>query len=210
MAELKILIHLGRHLNIVNLLGAVTKNLDKGELLVIVEYCEHGNLRDYLLANRDQFVDQLDPITGELDMRKLSDKEDKSNTRPNYQNVDVVHNFDRQASRNDSIRYIDLLHRSSSSNSNSADQPKAGIVHQRNGTGTSVKIKKATSIGEPISVAYFNHNYVGSSDFNRQRSKKSTDSVSDSRTSVTTSNLISFAFQCSRGMEYLTSRKVFK
>lgn len=30
ISELKILIHLGKHLNVVNLLGAVTKNLNKG------------------------------------------------------------------------------------------------------------------------------------------------------------------------------------
>lgn len=61
MAELKILIHLGRHLNIVNLLGAVTKNIVKGELLVIVEYCEFGNLRHFLLSNRDTFLNELEP-----------------------------------------------------------------------------------------------------------------------------------------------------
>lgn len=61
MAELKILIHLGRHLNIVNLLGAVTKNIVKGELLVIVEYCEFGNLRHFLLSNRDTFINELEP-----------------------------------------------------------------------------------------------------------------------------------------------------
>lgn len=71
MAELKILIHLGRHLNIVNLLGAMTKNLAKGELFVIVEYCEFGNLRHFLLSNRDHFVDQLDPTTGHIDPAKL-------------------------------------------------------------------------------------------------------------------------------------------
>ena len=76
MAELKILIHLGKHLNIgnvskfenrflqpisrlirdppdsVNLLGAVTTNAIKGELLVILEYCERGCLRQFLLNNR--------------------------------------------------------------------------------------------------------------------------------------------------------------
>lgn len=67
MAELKILIHLGRHLNIVNLLGAVTKNLVKGELLVIVEYCQFGNLRHYLIANRDNFINQLNPLNGKID-----------------------------------------------------------------------------------------------------------------------------------------------
>ena len=39
MAELKIMIHLGRHLNIVNLLGACTVGLARRELWVIVEYC---------------------------------------------------------------------------------------------------------------------------------------------------------------------------
>lgn len=39
MAELKIMMHLGRHLNIVNLLGACTVGLARRELLVIVEYC---------------------------------------------------------------------------------------------------------------------------------------------------------------------------
>ena len=39
MAELKIMIHIGKHLNIVNLLGASTVRLSRRELLVIVEYC---------------------------------------------------------------------------------------------------------------------------------------------------------------------------
>ena len=39
MSELKIMIHLGKHLNIVNLLGACTTSLARRELLVIVEYC---------------------------------------------------------------------------------------------------------------------------------------------------------------------------
>ncbi|KAB7501257.1 Vascular endothelial growth factor receptor 3 [Armadillidium nasatum] len=42
--ELKIMIHLGKHLNIVNLLGAHTSNIDKGELWILVEYCKYGNL----------------------------------------------------------------------------------------------------------------------------------------------------------------------
>ncbi|KAK8769536.1 hypothetical protein V5799_013999, partial [Amblyomma americanum] len=67
LAELKILIHLGRHLNIVNILGAVTKNLAKGELMVIVEYCKFGNLRHYLLRHRESFINQLNPETGKVD-----------------------------------------------------------------------------------------------------------------------------------------------
>ena len=87
MAELKILIHLGRHLNIVNLLGAVTKNLVKGELLVIVEYCKYGNLRHYLLAYRDSFVNQLNPNTGLIDPSIQTVQSVKKQTKYNKDNL---------------------------------------------------------------------------------------------------------------------------
>ncbi|KAI1287026.1 Vascular endothelial growth factor receptor kdr-like [Halotydeus destructor] len=67
MSELKIMIHLGCHLNIVNLLGAVTTGIAKGELMVMVEYCRFGNLRHYLLAHRKAYVDQINPETGLID-----------------------------------------------------------------------------------------------------------------------------------------------
>ncbi|KAI9559132.1 hypothetical protein GHT06_015921 [Daphnia sinensis] len=60
ISELKILIYLGSHLNVVNLLGACTKDIAKGELLVIVEYCRFGNLQSYLINHRNQFITQLD------------------------------------------------------------------------------------------------------------------------------------------------------
>ncbi|KAF6016737.1 Pvr [Bugula neritina] len=56
ISELKILIHIGQHLNIVNLLGACTKDINKGQLFVIVEYCQFGNLRSYLLKHKDNFL----------------------------------------------------------------------------------------------------------------------------------------------------------
>ncbi|XP_067843475.1 vascular endothelial growth factor receptor 2 isoform X2 [Heptranchias perlo] len=54
MSELKILIHIGHHLNVVNLLGACTKV--GGPLMVIVEYCKHGNLSNYLRSKRNDYV----------------------------------------------------------------------------------------------------------------------------------------------------------
>lgn len=53
MSELKILIHIGHHLNVVNLLGACTK--PGGPLMVIVEYCKHGNLSSYLKSKREEY-----------------------------------------------------------------------------------------------------------------------------------------------------------
>ncbi|KAL2077215.1 hypothetical protein ACEWY4_026719 [Coilia grayii] len=54
MSELKILIHMGHHLNVVNLLGACTK--PGGPLMIIVEFCKYGNLSNYLRSKRADFV----------------------------------------------------------------------------------------------------------------------------------------------------------
>ncbi|XP_076869572.1 vascular endothelial growth factor receptor 1 isoform X2 [Brachyhypopomus gauderio] len=54
MTELKILNHIGHHLNVVNLLGACTR--PGGHLMVIVEFCIYGNLSAYLKSKRETFV----------------------------------------------------------------------------------------------------------------------------------------------------------
>ena len=56
IGEMKIMIHLGSHRNVVNLLGAHTKKISRGELLVLVEYCRFGNLCTYLRQQRGQFA----------------------------------------------------------------------------------------------------------------------------------------------------------
>uniref|UniRef100_A0A3Q3JWT3 receptor protein-tyrosine kinase n=1 Tax=Monopterus albus TaxID=43700 RepID=A0A3Q3JWT3_MONAL len=53
MSELKIMSHLGPHLNIVNLLGACTK---QGPLYLVTEYCRYGDLVDYLHRNKHNFL----------------------------------------------------------------------------------------------------------------------------------------------------------
>ncbi|XP_071951646.1 vascular endothelial growth factor receptor 1-like [Antedon mediterranea] len=57
MTELKMLVHIGPHLNIVNLLGACTRN----ELFIIVEFCCFGNLSDYLRSKRKCYVMEEKP-----------------------------------------------------------------------------------------------------------------------------------------------------
>ena len=51
-SELKILIHLGQHKNIINLLGACTKGK---RLMVIMEFAPHGSLLNFLRGRRDTF-----------------------------------------------------------------------------------------------------------------------------------------------------------
>ncbi|KAB7502426.1 Vascular endothelial growth factor receptor 3 [Armadillidium nasatum] len=70
--ELKIMIHLGKHLNIVNLLGAHTSNIDKGELWILVEYCKYGNLLKFIQRAKAQFINQIDPVTSEIDVGRIS------------------------------------------------------------------------------------------------------------------------------------------
>ncbi|XP_013923809.1 PREDICTED: receptor-type tyrosine-protein kinase FLT3-like, partial [Thamnophis sirtalis] len=52
MSELKMMIHIGSHENIVNLLGACTKS---GPVYLIFEYCCYGDLLNYLRSKRDTF-----------------------------------------------------------------------------------------------------------------------------------------------------------
>jgi FMS-like tyrosine kinase 1 len=59
VSELKISIFVGKHINIVNLLGAVTENITKRELMVIFEYCRYGNFQIFLVQNRYNFIDQV-------------------------------------------------------------------------------------------------------------------------------------------------------
>lgn len=49
VSEMDVMKMIGRHINIINLLGACTQD---GPLYVIVEYAEHGNLRDFLRKHR--------------------------------------------------------------------------------------------------------------------------------------------------------------
>ncbi|XP_063784699.1 platelet-derived growth factor receptor beta [Pseudophryne corroboree] len=53
MSELKIMSHLGPHLNIVNLLAACTKG---GPIYIVTEYCRYGDLVDYLHRNKHTFL----------------------------------------------------------------------------------------------------------------------------------------------------------
>ncbi|XP_039224063.1 vascular endothelial growth factor receptor kdr-like isoform X2 [Crotalus tigris] len=71
MSELKILIHIGHHLNVVNLLGACTK--PGGPLMVIVEYCKYGNLSNYLRGKRADFIICKSPENSDCSEKALKE-----------------------------------------------------------------------------------------------------------------------------------------
>jgi serine/threonine protein kinase len=104
LAELKILIHVGRHMNIVNLLGAVTKDLIKGELMVIVEYCRLGNIRSFLLAHRRTFVNQLNKEIDGIDST-ITEREERYDKYFNHSSTD-----DNNQSEYQNISFMEGLH----------------------------------------------------------------------------------------------------
>ncbi|XP_057369375.1 vascular endothelial growth factor receptor 2-like [Daphnia carinata] len=95
VGELKIMIHLGAHLNVVNLLGACTKSVIKGELLVIVEYCRFGNLQTYLVGHRTDFFNQVDEFGNLLTDAEMQEMDHSRNGNAN--NVDEIQTCSSQA-----------------------------------------------------------------------------------------------------------------
>uniref|UniRef100_A0A182IMX0 Receptor protein-tyrosine kinase n=1 Tax=Anopheles atroparvus TaxID=41427 RepID=A0A182IMX0_ANOAO len=51
LSELRAHVHVGHHLNVVNLLGAVVDNFTQGELMLITEYCQFGDLKGFFKHN---------------------------------------------------------------------------------------------------------------------------------------------------------------
>ncbi|XP_067465187.1 macrophage colony-stimulating factor 1 receptor 2 [Thunnus thynnus] len=72
MSELKILSHLGYHDNIVNLLGACTRG---GPMLMITEYCSHGDLLNFLRGHAQDFMASIlsvDEVEGEAFYKNMA------------------------------------------------------------------------------------------------------------------------------------------
>ncbi|XP_076382484.1 vascular endothelial growth factor receptor 1 isoform X2 [Megalopta genalis] len=173
-SELKIMVHLGKHLNVVNLLGACTKNILKHELLVIVEFCRFGNLHNYLLRHRSSFINQIDPTTGKLDLsissltrtaRPCSTNRVKSTELPS--SVNINHNSDSH--------WVQC--RATATDSQAVDVLANGPV-VNNG---------------PTQPGWSNCR----GDYKDSNLKP-----------ICTEDLLSWAFQVARGMEYLSQRRI--
>ncbi|XP_047522609.1 vascular endothelial growth factor receptor 1 isoform X1 [Pieris napi] len=164
-SELKIMVHLGKHINIVNLLGACTKNAGKRELIVIVEYCKFGNIHNYLIRHREVFIDQL------------TDDKEKSLGKVNKA-------F------------------SSSTASSGMHSDYYGSNHTQATDHTSLNSGITNRSGRKVSET----GYVQP----EWRSNYECDSIYEGRKPrpLTSRDLLAWAFQIARGMEYLASRKV--
>ncbi|RWS01419.1 Fibroblast growth factor receptor 3-like protein, partial [Dinothrombium tinctorium] len=70
VSEMEVMKKIGKHINIINLLGCCTQN---GPLFVIVEYAPHGNLRDFLRTYRPSSGYEV--AIGEMKSNTLSFKD---------------------------------------------------------------------------------------------------------------------------------------
>ncbi|XP_038625282.1 platelet-derived growth factor receptor alpha [Tachyglossus aculeatus] len=111
MSELKIMTHLGPHLNIVNLLGACTKS---GPIYIITEYCFYGDLVNYLHKNRDNFLTRHPEKTKkELDIFGMSPTDESTRS---YVILSFENNGDYMDMKQaDATQYVSMLERKESS-----------------------------------------------------------------------------------------------
>lgn len=189
MAELKILMYLGHHINIVNFLGAVTENMINGGLMVIVEYCRYGNLRHYLLRKKNNFISQLDPETDSVDnsicfLPGSPGSENIEKIAINYENL-LYSGINSPKPMKYFPRYCELPQRKISFNS------------EGDSTGNKTSLTKTTGISEDS-----NQSEVIMS------GSESKDNADIENETLTTCDLLYFAFQCACGMEYLSSKKL--
>ncbi|XP_045896924.1 platelet-derived growth factor receptor beta-like [Micropterus dolomieu] len=90
MSELKVMVHLGPHVNVVNLLGACTRG---GPVYLITEFCRHGDLVNYLQRNKHTFLqrdrhNKSESDGGYMDMNKEENAQYVAMKELNYADIE--------------------------------------------------------------------------------------------------------------------------
>jgi serine/threonine protein kinase len=88
LSELKIMSFVGRHPNVVNLLGACTQNLRNREVHIILEYCDLGDMVTLLRKHRGIFCNFFEIQYG--DVRKYSLVEYENKTVKRLNTLDLI------------------------------------------------------------------------------------------------------------------------
>lgn len=86
--ELKIMMFLQKvnkksHVNVINILGAITCELQNGKIYAIMELCQYGSLKNFLMKNINQFKDQFGCGKAETD-NEIHDQQPTSGNAPVY------------------------------------------------------------------------------------------------------------------------------
>lgn len=229
LSELKILNYIGHHVSIVNLLGACTVNLSKGELYVIVEYCHHGSLQTFLQKNRDKFVEEPNATmksNGKVDCgRKIAmdifdliEIKNKINDSSPSGQPEVINPLSKPFNA-----ILDSNHKQKGKTALlsqtvecqtvtiffclEAEQFKtrlANLLSNKNGSKNQpdrMEGNGEASNAIPLEI-------VNNSLLNNESSAPPYMNISTVDEAFCLKDLVYFAYQCSKGMEYLSSRKV--
>ncbi|XP_054082942.1 vascular endothelial growth factor receptor 1 isoform X4 [Zeugodacus cucurbitae] len=214
VTELKILVHLGPHLNVVNLLGAVTKNIAKRELMVIVEYCRYGNVQNFLLRNRKRFINQINTETDKIDptitKQRFSDNFEYNRDGVKYVNLAFAnHQY---------VNHMNNVNNNYTANNrrNSDEDPRSGTRAGRpNSTGYLRQsdlyeghVDSCATEQTIITTIPEDDDHVLSNNSVQPAWRSNYKPDSTEAMTVTTTHLVSWAFQVARAMDYLSSRKV--
>ncbi|XP_073825353.1 PDGF- and VEGF-receptor related isoform X14 [Musca autumnalis] len=193
VSELKIMVHLGQHLNVVNLLGAVTKNIAKRELMVIVEFCRYGNVQNFLMRNRKRFINQINPHTGKID--------------PNITTQRFSDNFelDRRSDTDNDPRSGTRAGRPGSTGYISKSELYEGQI---NTCGTENTVMTTVPEGVVVVKEEEDEDNIMSNNSVQPAWRSNYKPDSTEAMSITTMDLISWSYQVACGMEYLSSKKV--
>ncbi|XP_055918691.1 vascular endothelial growth factor receptor 1-like [Eupeodes corollae] len=185
VSELKIMVHLGQHLNVVNLLGAVTKNIAEREIMVIVEYCHYGNVQSFLLQNRKSFINQINPYT---------DKIDPSISERRFSTTDFVELRRNSVRSQQTEKHVERLNSMYSSGKYDLNEYHVDSYPNEQSALTTI----------PEGEDQLTSNNTLKSEWRSNNLKADLSNTMP----ITTSDLVSWAFQVTRGMDYLSSRKV--
>ncbi|CAD6193085.1 unnamed protein product [Caenorhabditis auriculariae] len=107
--ELKIMCAIGKHPNVLALVGAVTDCMKRGELFVVFELCENDSLRNYLLKHKASFLNELNKVQDDDDgyMRPKSAHKSQyaSETDPNWESQRLLEENASMLSTSDLIAF---------------------------------------------------------------------------------------------------------
>uniref|UniRef100_H2ZAM1 receptor protein-tyrosine kinase n=1 Tax=Ciona savignyi TaxID=51511 RepID=H2ZAM1_CIOSA len=180
MTELRILIHLGPHLNIVNLLGACTTK--EGPLMIIVEYSRHGNLSNYLRGMRHCYTGSHNDNGSKQEMNKQRLLSDDSADDGAFSGTDDP---DRSSWLNDK---------------------RASRTSYMSGTGSMTsqdcetgRHTRLSSGCEDSRMNLDKHSHVSFEDEDEKGKEQ--------KQKLNLTDLLSYSLQVARGMEFLASKK---
>ncbi|KAG0699437.1 Vascular endothelial growth factor receptor 1 [Chionoecetes opilio] len=189
--ELKIMMNMGKHLNIVNLKGVSTAEIRKGELWILVEYCRFGNLINFMQCHRSKFTNLICPETGKIQHHLVANPPVLPCFSESNPPVPAINQDGYLCSITSKLVLSDPPPGSSTETDPSSTMPAPGNSRSRAVANNPLDTMGAESYFEK-SVDYMDE--IGS--------------VPGVSAVFSSMDLISWAWQVAQGMEYLCRRKV--